>query len=165
MDMREKRKYPVPAANVLANTTKKLKLTQNLILYRTFNKWAEIAGKQVAEHARPERWQRGTLIIRVESSSWMQELSFLKKEIVARLQKYLPDITVKTVRFEVGELPPQYLDAVEESKAYETKILSADENEFIEQAVSQISDEDTREAAKKAMHRAFSIKHPETSKS
>ena len=65
-------------------------------------KWTDIVGKVVAEHARPGRYYQGTLVIFVDSSPWLSELSRIwQKRILLNLQKEFTAGKIKAVRFQM----------------------------------------------------------------
>ena len=69
--------------------------------------WREAVGARIAEHARPVWLQGGTLVLRVASSVWAHELSFLAEELLARLRRL--GVEARALRFRVGPMPaPPY---------------------------------------------------------
>jgi len=48
--------------------------------------WSSIVGSNLASRSQPERYERGTVWIAVESSTWAQELRMGKETILARLR-------------------------------------------------------------------------------
>jgi predicted nucleic acid-binding Zn ribbon protein len=149
--MREKRKHPVHAGELVAKTARRFKLHEKMMMYKLWERWAEIAGAAIIEHARPERWQRGTLVIMVENSAWMQELSFLKDQMIERVRAIFPETKITGVRFELGALPPMPHVISQKVKEAKTRKLSTDEEEFVEQSTFEIADPSVRSAAKRAM--------------
>jgi hypothetical protein len=67
------------------------------------NLWREAVGARIAEHARPVWLQGGTLVLRVASSVWAHELSFLAEDVCVRLRRC--GIQAHALRFRVGPLP------------------------------------------------------------
>ncbi len=65
--------------------------------------WAEAVG-EFASATRLGTLRRGTLEIQVESSLLMQELTFRKEELIAKLQTALPDAGIRQLRFRVGQV-------------------------------------------------------------
>jgi hypothetical protein len=62
--------------------------------------WVDAVGPRIADRSRPERLNRGTLWVRVPSSTWAQELSLQSELIVSRLQAV--GLQVETLRFRVS---------------------------------------------------------------
>ena len=61
--------------------------------------WDEVVGENIAENTSPEKVEHGTLLVRVENSSWRQELVFKKKEIIDKLNNKIGKKTIKDIRF------------------------------------------------------------------
>ena len=61
--------------------------------------WNEVVGKNIAENTSPEKVEHGTLTVKVENSSWRQELVFKKKEIIDKLNSRIGKKTIKEIRF------------------------------------------------------------------
>jgi hypothetical protein len=58
----------------------------------------------LAKHTRAGGMRRGVLEVIVRSSAVLQELSFEKRRLVARLAQLLPLRRIRDVRFRVGEI-------------------------------------------------------------
>lgn len=61
--------------------------------------WPEVVGKRIANISHAERIDRNILFVKVNNDSWRNELIFLKKEIIERLNKRIGKNTVKDIRF------------------------------------------------------------------
>ncbi|MFH0798647.1 MAG: DUF721 domain-containing protein [Pseudomonadota bacterium] len=153
--MREKRKAPVGISQIVGRTTNRLGLKEGIASHRIMDRWEDIVGEGVASHARPARMHRGTLVVRVESSPWMQELSFMKVTLVEQLKRTMPAVPLKGIRFEVGELPALSPAALQPARATSSRPLKEDEKEFVERSVERISDTELRDLARRAMTRGF----------
>ena len=66
--------------------------------------WMQTAGLEWVAHSRPTRLCCGVLEVAVRNSTVLHELSFRKKEILARICAHMPENTVQDVRFRVGEV-------------------------------------------------------------
>lgn len=77
--------------------------------------WARAAGPRIAKHARAEQLRNKTLVVRVASSAWANELAFLKAELLAKLQELSGGDVVQDLRFSVGPLgdAPSWDEAAE----------------------------------------------------
>lgn len=64
--------------------------------------WRRAVGDRVADHTRPGRVVRGKLMVKVASSSWCAELSFLKGDILRKLSQLGHDYS--DLSFQVGEV-------------------------------------------------------------
>lgn len=153
--MREKKKKWTHVAELLSRAARRFKFEDKIVLGKFWDAWAEIAGEATAMHARPSKWRRKILVVTVDHPTWFQELSFLKCKIIERLREEFPEAGLKDIRMEIGQLPAYFDMNRKEVKPVKFKDLGKDEKEFIEQAVKEISDENVREAARKAMEKGM----------
>lgn len=155
--MRKKGKNWVSAGDALKSVAKRIGISKKMRRFEVWNLWNKIAGPVIAAHARPARWQGNTLVVGVEHASWMQELSYLKPEILNNMRDAIRGIDVLDIRFEVGKIG-------EEAKVLTPPAevpplpLSPDEKEFIEQAAKEIKNDDARDALRRLMTRDFQQK-------
>lgn len=67
--------------------------------YKFVLHWPEIVGQEIANRSRPEYIKGSTLVVKVTDSAWSQELSFHKKVIISRLNKFLGKEEISDVLF------------------------------------------------------------------
>ena len=65
--------------------------------------WKRSVAKRFYKHTQPASFRRKRLVIDVDSSSWLYELTIHKEKIKARLKRELKD-DFKEVRFRIGQL-------------------------------------------------------------
>jgi predicted nucleic acid-binding Zn ribbon protein len=66
--------------------------------------WQSAVGPALAKYAQAGRLRRGVLEITVSNSMTIQELTFQKQTILAKLQTELPDARIRDLRFRVGSV-------------------------------------------------------------
>lgn len=91
---------------ILSKSLKRLELSSKLEEYRIWPVWDEIVGTAIARNAQPEKIRNGTLFVKVSSSTWMQELQYMKEMISERLNGSLGRQVVKNIFFFVGKIDP-----------------------------------------------------------
>ncbi len=101
--------------------------------------WQEAVGPHIARKAYPEGMRNGILYVRVETSAWMQELAFLKPEILKRLHEAFPALTIKDIRFRLGTMQP----AVPHSDTDSVPLTPA-EQALIEKQTAGVKDAEIR---------------------
>jgi Dna[CI] antecedent, DciA len=67
--------------------------------------WRALVGPRIANRTRVGRLYRGVLTIYVATSAWGSELSFLKDELIAKLQN--SSRTISNLKFVVEQLQPE----------------------------------------------------------
>lgn len=69
--------------------------------------WSEMVGPLVAEHSRPVRLDRPTLVVEVSGPDWRELLVRMQRQLVNLLRKELPNSAVRRIEF---RLPGQEED-------------------------------------------------------
>ncbi|MDP9129983.1 MAG: DUF721 domain-containing protein [Candidatus Binatota bacterium] len=130
----------------LLNTSlKRLDLDSRLADYGVWTIWNQAVGSAIARNAQPEKIRNGTLIVKVSSPVWMQQLQFMKEMIAAKLNEQLKNNVVKNIFFMVGriDLPPDA--STDQPAATPPRLVDAG---FIE----TIEDPEIRDAFKKLLN-------------
>lgn len=72
---------------------------------RVMGLWEEVVGEKVAKKSEPAGIYGGTLRVIVESSAWANELLFLKKDIINKINSHLETRRpfIRDIRFKIGK--------------------------------------------------------------
>jgi predicted nucleic acid-binding Zn ribbon protein len=98
---KEKRSF-VHIGSVLRDMLKKSRLETDTSLIRVWDIWQEAVGEVIAANTRPAAFKGNLLIVNATSSSWLQQLRFLKPEILQKVNNVLGNVSVKDIKFKVG---------------------------------------------------------------
>ena len=74
--------------------------------HRIWEVWETAVGEPLASHCRPVDYRNGTLVLAVNSASWMQQVQFLTGTVRDTLNRALGEDLVRQVRLRVAEAPP-----------------------------------------------------------
>ncbi len=85
--------------NVVSGLGKK-RLTQEKIR----GAWKGALGKRAASHTLPVALRKGSLIVNVDSSAWLYELTMERREILKKLDSEIKGNKIKGIRFRIGEI-------------------------------------------------------------
>jgi predicted nucleic acid-binding Zn ribbon protein len=96
---------PTPLGDALRAVGQELGLPDPGLADSLSDRWPEVVGAAVAEHARPRSLRDGTLTIAVDAPPWATQLRYLEHEIRARLAEISGQDVVQTVRIVVD--PPR----------------------------------------------------------
>ena len=88
--------------DILKRVTRKLGIDAKMREQTVFSVWDETVGKQIARHARPAHIRKGRLTVLVENSGYIQEYSFLKKELQKKLNAMTDKDVIKEIIFRIG---------------------------------------------------------------
>jgi predicted nucleic acid-binding Zn ribbon protein len=61
--------------------------------------WDSIVGGRIAGKTKPLYAREGTLVVEVENSTWMNELQFLKREMIEKLNKKIGQWVIDDIHF------------------------------------------------------------------
>jgi hypothetical protein len=64
--------------------------------------WGEIAGEVLARRSEPAAISGERLIVHVTSNAWLNELQFMREELLERLQQSLPRAGVQALEVRIG---------------------------------------------------------------
>lgn len=73
-------------------------------IFHLAHNWEHIAGPAVGGASYPAFVRVDVLWVYVENAAWMQQLQFIKMDVLARVQSALPDTRITDVRFVVHPL-------------------------------------------------------------
>ncbi|MCJ7773806.1 MAG: DUF721 domain-containing protein, partial [Desulfobacterales bacterium] len=80
----------------------KYRLEADQDLTKLWDLWEDAVGQTIAENTRPAAFKGKILVVYVSSSTWMQQLQFLKKDIIANVNKALGKELIEEIKFRIG---------------------------------------------------------------
>ena len=100
--MRKKMDKPEPLATVLQQAIQASRIDVDLDTHKLWQQWKEVVGQAIAENASPEAIKGKLLLVNVSSAPWMQQLQYLKPELIEKLNESLGKKVVGDIRFKIG---------------------------------------------------------------
>lgn len=88
-----------PIGDILGKMLKGGKWDSKLKQYSFLSQWETIVGPQIAKHATPAIWRGNTLVVEVTHSSWLQELKMMESEVLEKIRKSCPEVTIDKIRW------------------------------------------------------------------
>lgn len=67
--------------------------------YEVMGRWAEIVGENIADASEPIRVSDGVLLVKVRSSSWRNELVYMKDEILDKIEKMVAKGVIRDIKY------------------------------------------------------------------
>jgi predicted nucleic acid-binding Zn ribbon protein len=74
-------------------------LSEQFMRWKLWARWEEVVGPTIAKNAEPVGFQRGTLYVWVRSSSWMQQMVFMRDPIRNTINQKFENNFVKYIKF------------------------------------------------------------------
>lgn len=99
--MGEKPENPLEGVlkNIINGITKKGALEEDVKAA-----WEGAVGEAAAKHSKVRSLKGGRLVVNIDDSSWLYELTLQKKEIIRKLGKSLKNSRIKDVTLRIGDI-------------------------------------------------------------
>lgn len=136
-------KRPAPLADLMAAIFRGKPAEKRLEEGRIWLVWDAAVGRQIAAKARPVSFRDGTLTVAVVSAPWMQQLTFLKKGILEKLNERLGRELVCDIFLKAGA--PDAPAPAAKLSGQKTRTLNAHEKQRINEETAAIPDPELRE--------------------
>jgi hypothetical protein len=140
------------ADSSLVSLIRELGMEEPLRLCRIRALWDELFGEPLRGHISPVKLSEAELLVHVDSASWLQQITFLKPELLRKLSPF----GVKDVRLKVGKV--RQGAEKKKSNGILRKVLSEEELSFIERLSSSVEDPELGDAIRKAAGKGLSRK-------
>jgi predicted nucleic acid-binding Zn ribbon protein len=90
-----------PVANVLQSLfqSSKSPLSQQFIRWRLWNEWENVVGCEIAQHSMPVGYLDGALYVWVKSAARMQEMQFVVRPLMQKINQFAGSAYVRSIRF------------------------------------------------------------------
>lgn len=82
-------KGPEPLGDIIPKSLDRLGIERDLDDYRLWQAWDEVVGDAIRRNAEPVRLDGKRLVVAARNASWMQELTMMRAEILARLNDWM----------------------------------------------------------------------------
>lgn len=97
----------VSFGTILSSVAKQLGLEQRLVELRIQQQWPALVGEPIGSHTWPTQIRFHKLYLLVENSVWLQQLTFLKPALLAKLNAEAGSELLTDIVLRVGEIPSQ----------------------------------------------------------
>lgn len=138
-----KKSYPVPVSGLLDEIFQGKPLEKRLREVRIWSLWNAAVGQQIASKAHPVNFRDGVLTVMVSNAPWMQQLNFLKKGLMEKVNEALGEEMVRDIYLKAG-VPERPREIVPGKKP--ARPLTTGETDRIARETSDIEDPELREA-------------------
>lgn len=124
------------------------RLLKEIVIWQV---WDEVVGPQIARRARPSAIRDGVLTVTVASGPWLQQLTFLKGEIVTQLNEKVGEPLVREIYLKAGNPLPKPKPS--EPASLPKRDLTEEERFLIDQRSATVQDDELRELMSEFMKR------------
>lgn len=101
---RKKSRELISIGNLVDQFMQTCRQSPDTRMTRVWQIWNLAVGSTIAENAQPAAFKGSLLIVNVNSSPWLQQLQFLKTDIMDKVNAELGAGSVTDIRFKIGSL-------------------------------------------------------------
>jgi hypothetical protein len=137
---------------ILHKTLKKYHIPLKMEDRRLRTVWSQAVGPRIAVHTHPDCIRKAVLFVKVANSVWMQQLHFMKQDILEKFNYLNQQDPLKNIFFAIGEIPASA--AAKRDRVFiadKVPALKARDKKMIEESLAVIADEELRDILKRAM--------------
>lgn len=134
--------------NILQGLVKSFGLDRSLAIATIRKQWKSIVGEPIALHSEPQEIKAGIIFITVDVNPWMQQLSFYKADMLAKLRPF----HIRDIRFRLGEIdrPKGQMDGMDmahpafsdEERLYINGVIEAIQDDELKKKIRSIIEKD-----------------------
>jgi predicted nucleic acid-binding Zn ribbon protein len=157
-EKRRKMPRPMAVSDLLATALHGKPVEKRLQEGKIWLIWDGVVGPAIAAQARPAGFRDGTLTVLVANAPWMQQLNFLKRDIMARLNVRLGCDIVKDIYLRAGR--PETPAPPAKTSPPPHRPLSKAEREQVAARSAAVNDPDLRSAIADLLSRHLSAESP-----
>src|SRR5205823_11998392 len=111
--MTQSRRSLIPLPDLIAGMIKTHGFQSRMVEFTLQQQWGTIVGPHIAGHTYPESIRHRKLFLLAETSVWLQQLLFLKSEILAKITEVMREDILTDIVLRVGVVPARVSQPVE----------------------------------------------------
>jgi len=140
-----------PIGEVLFSVLKKRGMASKIEENILFKLWPKAVGPQIASKTKPDSFKNGILFVKTVSSVWVQQLHFVKQDILDKFNQLSGKQTIKEIRFLVGHRMPG--ETAEHAGSPSKKsLLKKRDKDMIAACTDSLADQELADVLKRVMH-------------
>jgi len=150
---RRKQKNLLKLGDFLDKTLKRRKIHLDTADTSLVDAWNSAVGPVIAAQTYAFKLKNNTLFVKVSTSIWMQQLQFMKQEIIDKVNPTLANKTVKNIYFSIGKIPAasSMKGDREDISSHESYQLKARDKRLIKESLESVPDEELKGILKRVM--------------
>lgn len=150
MRRRKRQAQLQPIGDVLFSVLQKKGMASKLQANALLKLWSQAVGPQIASKTKPDSFRNGTLFVLTVSSVWVQQLHFMKEEILKKLNELSGRTVVKEIRFLAGHILIPDEKCVQGPSSRKI-VLKKRDKEMIAECTEALTDQELASVLKRVM--------------
>ena len=90
--------------SLIEQIQRRIQAQSNRDLSDLWDRWDHLVGPSIAANAQPAVFKGKLLLVYVSSSTWLQQLQFLKADMIRKINRTFGQTLVEEIKFKIGPL-------------------------------------------------------------
>ncbi len=148
---KKRQKNLLKVGDFLPKLLKRKKIPLDILDYRISDAWHRAVGPQISAQTTPSKFKNNTLFVNVSTPAWMQQLRFLKQEIMDKVNDEWGKKEIQNIYFTIGDISQPPVQQPEHSTDFNPRLLKKRDQRLIRENLARIEDEDLRLVLRRVM--------------
>ena len=149
--------FPTSMQALLADIVRQKKWQGRFELHQLFARWQALVGMEIAQHAVPSLFRGRVLWVDVSDSIWLQQLQFLKSELLGKLNGALQGERVEDIRFQLNSDLLWAAEPQKQVQAHSSPPPDAAQQQAMDDLLKSVPDAELRQAMKNCWFKFHSL--------
>ncbi len=149
--LRKRQKNLLKMGDFLPKVLSKKKILLDILDHSILDTWHRAVGPQISANTNPFKFKNNTLFVNVSSPAWMQQLRFMKQEIMDKINPEWEKEEIKNIYFAIGDIPQTPAQPADPAADFSPRLLKERDKRLIRENLSQVDDEELKAILKKVM--------------
>ncbi len=149
----KRQKNLLKIGDFLPKVLKDKRLAVDILDCRITDVWCRAVGPQISAQTIPVKFKNNILYVNVSTPAWMQQLHFMKQEILEKVNTEWGNDGIKNIHFAIGDIPSVPIRREDHISDFNPRLLKERDKRLIRENLSQIRDTELKAILKKVMTR------------
>lgn len=149
--IRKRQKDLLKLGDFLQRTLKRRKILLDMADSSLVETWNKSVGTVIAAQTHPFKFKNNTLFVRVSNSTWMQQLQFMKQDIIDKVNPAFAQKTIHNIYFSIGTIPAPPKEEPGDIPDHATGALKERDRRLIKESTASIADDELRKIVQRVM--------------
>ena len=150
--IRKRRTNLLKMGDFLPKVLRKKKILLDMLDHNILETWRTAVGPQISAQTIPFKFKNNTLFVNVSTPAWMQQLSFLKQEIMDKVNDEWKKKEIKNIYFTIGNVPQiTPTRQADPPIDFNQRLLKERDKRIIKEHLSQVGDKELKGILKRVM--------------
>ncbi|MBW2674246.1 MAG: DUF721 domain-containing protein [Deltaproteobacteria bacterium] len=151
--IRKRKTKLLKMGDFLPRVLKKKNILLDMLDQNILGAWRKAVGPQILAQTAPFKFKNDTLFVNVSTPAWMQQLRFMKQEIMDKVNSEGIQKEIKNIHFMIGDIPSAPAPPEDPAIDFNPRLLKERDKRLIKENLSQVGDKELKGILKRVMTR------------